>query len=84
MGDPIELQSLNEIHRNRKSPISISSSKTNIGHCEMSAGIGGLIRLILNMENDMITKHLNMKELNPYIGVELMESMNSVISIEER
>ena len=49
----------------------------------MSAGIGGLIRLILNMENDMITKHLNMTELNPYIGIELMESMNSVISIEE-
>lgn len=41
--------------------------KTNLGHTEPTAGLAGLLRIVLSMENDLIPATLGVKNLNPAI-----------------
>lgn len=71
LGDPIELQALHSVMSER--PIAdkcfISSAKTNIGHLEGAAGIAGLIKTILMLQNKQIPPHVHFKEINPHIPI---------------
>lgn len=72
VGDPIEINAIkNTIEKKHTSsePIYISSVKTNIGHCEPSAGIAGLIKVILSLQSNTIFKHLNFNKINPKIAL---------------
>jgi acyl transferase domain-containing protein len=44
--------------------------KTNIGHLESAAGIAGLIKSVLALQNESIPPHLHLKEINPYLSLE--------------
>ncbi|XP_053399168.1 phenolphthiocerol/phthiocerol polyketide synthase subunit C-like [Mercenaria mercenaria] len=61
IGDPTEVSALGA-HFGKKgharSPVFIGSVKTNIGHLEASAGVAGLIKVLLMMENEMIVPSL--------------------------
>lgn len=70
LGDPIELHSIAEVFRGRNLPLVVGSVKTNIGHTESAAGIAGVIKTILAMQNEKIPKHLGFRELNPEIDLE--------------
>jgi acyl transferase domain-containing protein len=70
LGDPIEVQALGaalgEGH-SKDSPLMIGSVKTNLGHLESAAGVAGLIKLVLSLQNAYIPPHLHLKQLSPHI-----------------
>ena len=70
LGDPIEVGALTEVlgaGRDDDRSCRLGSVKTNIGHLEAAAGIAGLIKIILCMQNEAIVPHLHLKQLNPHI-----------------
>lgn len=73
LGDPIEMQAINQVYgqsRTEAFPLTIASVKTNIGHTESAAGIAGLIKLVLCLQNEQIPAHLHLSELNPLLGID--------------
>ncbi len=72
LGDPIEVNSLKKVlmeGRDVNQPCWIGSVKTTIGHLESAAGIAGLIKVVLSLQNKEIPPHLHLKQLNPYIKI---------------
>ncbi|WP_254174386.1 type I polyketide synthase [Planktothrix pseudagardhii] len=70
LGDPIELESLATVYgQNRpiNQPLVVGSVKTNFGHLEAAAGISGLIKIVLSLQNQEIPPHLHLKTPNPHI-----------------
>jgi acyl transferase domain-containing protein len=70
LGDPIEVESLGAVlcqGRSKEQPLIIGSVKTNIGHLESAAGVAGVIKLVLALQNKEIPPHLHLKNPNPHI-----------------
>jgi acyl transferase domain-containing protein/SAM-dependent methyltransferase/acyl carrier protein len=70
LGDPIEAHALVRAlgtGRTADNPLVIGSVKTNLGHLEAAAGMAGLAKVILSLQNERIPKHLHFKTLNPHI-----------------
>ncbi|MBE9571658.1 MAG: amino acid adenylation domain-containing protein, partial [Proteobacteria bacterium] len=73
LGDPIEMRAIEAVFgdgRPKDRPLWIGSAKTNIGHTEASAGIAGLIKVILSLQHEEIPPHLHFNELNPQISLD--------------
>jgi amino acid adenylation domain-containing protein len=73
LGDPIELKALSKAFRSnkkRESRCAIGSVKTNIGHLDAAAGIAGLIKAVLTLENKALPPSLNFETPNPKAGFE--------------
>ncbi len=67
LGDPIEIHAMKAVFDNRKGPLSVGSVKTNIGHTEAAAGVSGLIKAVLMLQNQTIPPHPSFKNFNPHI-----------------
>ncbi len=70
LGDPIEAQAAGAVlgaGREPDQPLLIGSAKTNIGHLEAAAGIAGVIKVILSLENEALPKHLHFENPSPHI-----------------
>ncbi len=64
LGDPIELQALGAVYGSVRAgdrPLAIGSLKTNFGHMEAAAGVGGLIKLVLSLQHGQIPPHLQFR-----------------------
>ncbi|ODR06626.1 polyketide synthase [Mycobacterium sherrisii] len=60
VGDPVEAGALGEIFGERRDdPVHVGSVKTNIGHTGAAAGVTGLLKTVLALENDLIPASLN-------------------------
>lgn len=83
MGDPIEVEALTaafaDLHSEAQSkydysaPLSacgLGSVKSNIGHLEIAAGIAGLMKVVLQMQNGTLVKSLHTERLNPYLKLD--------------
>lgn len=71
-GDINELEAVSESlckNRSPASPLIVGSVKTNVGHLEGSAGVAGLIKAVLTVENGYIPKHMNFSKPNPRIDL---------------
>ncbi|MGH9591579.1 MAG: type I polyketide synthase, partial [Bryobacteraceae bacterium] len=71
LGDPIEAHAFARVlgaGRTKENPLIVGSVKTNLGHLEAAAGIAGLIKLVLSLQNELIPKHLHLQKLNPHIN----------------
>jgi len=73
LGDPIEVQALGEAlckKRSKDKPLYIGSVKTNFGHLEAAAGVVGVIKTVLALQNGEIPPSLNFRQPNPHINWE--------------
>ncbi len=73
LGDPIEAQALSDVFAGRESEAAapyVASVKTNIGHLEAAAGMAGLIKTALALENGKVPPHLHFQELSPHINAD--------------
>lgn len=73
LGDPIELEALRTVfapQRPRDKPLVVGSAKTNVGHLEGAAGILGLIKVVLSLQNQEIPAHLHFETPNPKVNWE--------------
>ncbi len=70
LGDPIEMEALRSVFGRKGSrgePLFVGSVKTNIGHLEAAAGVAGLIKVLLALQNEAIPAHLHFARPNPNI-----------------
>ncbi|QOS80422.1 SDR family NAD(P)-dependent oxidoreductase [Paenibacillus sp. JNUCC31] len=70
LGDPIEIQGLEKAFRRYTEDVqycSIGSVKSNIGHAESAAGIGGLHKVILQLHHRTLVPSLHSSDPNPHI-----------------
>jgi acyl transferase domain-containing protein/SAM-dependent methyltransferase len=70
LGDPIEIDGLSAAFRASADPprsCVIGSVKSNIGHLEAAAGMAGLVKVVLQMQNRRLVPSLHADELNPNI-----------------
>ncbi|MBP2630737.1 MAG: Beta-ketoacyl-acyl-carrier-protein synthase 6-deoxyerythronolide-B synthase, partial [Firmicutes bacterium] len=70
LGDPIEVEALTQAFQkftSEKQFCKIGSVKTNIGHLEGTAGMAGVIKVLLMMRHKKIPPTLNIKTVNPII-----------------
>lgn len=72
LGDPIEMEAIKAVlgaPREKNATCVLGAVKTNIGHLEAAAGIAGVIKVILAMQNDRIPGNLHFRSLNPRIDL---------------
>lgn len=69
LGDPIEVEGLNDAFADvpRETRCTIGSVKSNIGHLLASAGIAGVLKAQLALENREIPPSINLEKLNSHI-----------------
>lgn len=72
VGDPIEVRALTQAFRQpgtQANSCAIGSVKSNIGHLDAAAGVTGLIKTTLALENAEIPPSLHFESLNPRIDL---------------
>ena len=72
LGDPIELSALTEVFRestDRRGFCGIGSAKSNFGHLSCAAGVVGLIKTVLALENKAIPPTVHYTAPNPAIDL---------------
>jgi acyl transferase domain-containing protein len=73
VGDPIELSGIGcsvGAGRTEANALYVGSVKTNLGHLESTAGMGGVIKTVLAMEHGMIPSVVGLENVNPRIQLE--------------
>ncbi|MFE4619547.1 SDR family NAD(P)-dependent oxidoreductase [Streptomyces sp. NPDC056747] len=73
LGDPIEAQALLATYgqdRSEERPLYLGSLKSNIGHAQAAAGVGGVIKMIESMRHGVLPKTLHVDEPSPHVDWE--------------
>lgn len=69
LGDPIELASLSRVYgpslREEGRECALGSVKGNIGHMDVAAGMGGLIKTVLALQHGVLPASINFSAPNP-------------------
>jgi phthiocerol/phenolphthiocerol synthesis type-I polyketide synthase E len=82
LGDPIELASLNRVYgaafKAEGRECAIGSVKGNIGHMDVAAGMGGLIKTVLALRHGSLPASINFNAPNP--GFDLASSPFRVVT----
>ncbi|MER5264527.1 type I polyketide synthase [Actinosynnema sp. NPDC002837] len=68
LGDPIEAQALLATYgEDRKTPLYLGSLKSNIGHAQAAAGVGGVIKMVEAMRHGVLPRTLHVDEPTPHV-----------------
>jgi acyl transferase domain-containing protein/thioesterase domain-containing protein len=70
VGDPIEIRALAQAFRKTATGSAycgIGSLKSNVGHLDAAAGVGGLMKTVLALEHAQLPPSLHFENLNPHI-----------------
>ncbi|MEU0390628.1 SDR family NAD(P)-dependent oxidoreductase [Streptomyces chartreusis] len=73
LGDPIEAQALLATYgqdRPQDRPLYLGSLKSNIGHSQAAAGVGGIIKMIEAMRHGVLPRTLHVDEPSPHVDWE--------------
>ncbi|KAI6268439.1 Type I Iterative PKS [Pyricularia oryzae] len=73
VGDPIEMAAIGRVFapvRSPETPLFVGSVKSNVGHLEGCAGLAGLVKTILALENGVIPPQANFEKVNPELDTE--------------
>ena len=85
LGDPVEAGALGAVYRKRSAdPLYIGSLKTNMGHLEGAAGIGGFIKLALSLYHKTIVPSLHFNNPNQLIDWSCLKVPKHVLSLGEK
>ncbi|GAA5705600.1 3-ketoacyl-CoA thiolase [Streptomyces avermitilis] len=70
LGDPIEAQALIATYGQERSedrPLWLGSLKSNIGHSQAAAGVGGVIKMVMAMQHGVLPQTLHVDEPTPHV-----------------
>ena len=70
LGDPIEAQALIATYgqgRPHGQPLWLGSLKSNIGHCQAAAAVGGVIKMVMAIRHGILPKTLHITEPSPHV-----------------
>ncbi|WP_442816708.1 SDR family NAD(P)-dependent oxidoreductase [Streptomyces sp. NBC_01304] len=70
LGDPIEAQALLATYgqeRDAERPLWLGSLKSNIGHSQAAAGVGGIIKMVQAMRHGSLPRTLHVDEPSPHV-----------------
>ncbi|WP_424892819.1 type I polyketide synthase [Streptomyces sp. XH2] len=70
LGDPIEAQALLATYgqeRPEDRPLWLGSLKSNIGHSQAAAGVGGVIKMVMAMQHGVLPRTLHVDEPTPHV-----------------
>ncbi|WP_443075047.1 type I polyketide synthase [Streptomyces sp. NBC_01435] len=70
LGDPIEVQALQAAYgqnRTDERPLWLGSLKSNIGHAQAAAGVGGIIKMVMALRAGVLPRTLHVEEPSPHI-----------------
>ncbi|MFG2139520.1 type I polyketide synthase [Streptomyces sp. NPDC048650] len=68
LGDPIEANALLAAYgRDRDRPLWLGSLKSNIGHAQAAAGVGGVIKMVQAIRNAALPATLHVDEPSPHV-----------------
>ncbi|MEW2035365.1 type I polyketide synthase, partial [Streptomyces roseifaciens] len=70
LGDPIEAQALLATYgqeRPEGQPLWLGSLKSNIGHAQAAAGVGGIIKMVMAMRHGVLPQTLHVDEPTPHV-----------------
>jgi acyl transferase domain-containing protein len=68
LGDPIEAQAVLATYgQNRTEPLYLGSLKSNIGHTQSAAGVGGIIKVVMAMRAGLMPRTLHVDEPSSHV-----------------
>ncbi len=71
LGDPVEVAALQEVFRGlAPGSVGLGAVKSNVGHLDVAAGVAGLIKVVLALENQLLPPTLHFTTPNPRLGLE--------------
>ncbi|MFE4612983.1 beta-ketoacyl synthase N-terminal-like domain-containing protein, partial [Streptomyces niveus] len=69
LGDPIEAQALLATYGQGRGgePLWLGSLKSNVGHAQAAAGVGGVIKMVMAMRHGVLPRTLHVGEPSPHV-----------------